>query len=278
MDAARYLSVEPRPFLRWAGSKRVLLRHLVDLLPTHYRTYREPFLGGASLFFLLRPERAHLSDTCRELIDTFVAVRDNPAAVLKHLGKWPKPDRRVYYEILSRRSTGRFARAAEFIYLNKSCWNGLYRVNSNGEFNVPYGAPKTDFILSVSNLLACSHALRTSDVTITSQDFEDALIEAEEGDLVFLDPPYITSHNNNGFIDYNEKLFSWADQERLARVARSLADRGAYVLVANAFHRDVLELFPGFAIRELNRSSTLAAKSRFRGQVTEAVLWRAPRS
>lgn len=270
--AARALSATPRPFLRWAGSKRALLPHIVEALPSSYGVYHEPFLGSGSLFFLLRPHRASLSDSCTDLIQTFDAVRDNAEAVLRYLRPL-KPDREVFYAIRSKRSTARFKGAAEFIYLNKTCWNGLYRVNSRGEFNVPYGLPKTDHVVDEANLRACSVALAHEEVRLQSGDFEAVLTEVERGDLVFLDPPYVTRHNNNGFIDYNEQLFSWADQVRLARCAHELADRGAHVLVANAFHNDVIDLYKGFNLLPISRASTLASNAAKRSRVTEALLW-----
>lgn len=269
------LSGTPRPFLRWVGSKRALLPHIVEAIPPRYRAYHEPFLGSGSLFFLLRPRRAFLSDSCAELTQTFDAVRDNVEAVLRYLRPL-KPDRDLFYAIRSRRSAGRFKRAAEFIYLNKTCWNGLYRVNSRGEFNVPYGLPKTDYIVDEANLRACSSALARDGIRLQSGDFEAALSKVEWGDLVFLDPPYVTRHNENGFIDYNEQLFSWADQLRLARAAHELADRGAHVLVTNAFHSDVIDLYGDFNLIAIDRASTLASNARKRSRVSEALFWLHP--
>ena len=244
----------------------------MEVLPRSYRNYYEPFLGSGSLFFLLRPRRAFLSDSCAELVETFEAVRDDVSAVLRQLTPL-KPDRDLFYAIRSNRSEERFARAAEFVYLNKTCWNGLYRVNSRGEFNVPYGLPKTDHIVDEINLVACSSALGPKRVRLRCCDFEAALRNVREGDLVFLDPPYVTRHNNNGFIDYNEKLFSWTDQERLAQIARQLADNGAHVLVTNAFHRDVIDLYDGFNVASIDRASTLASNATKRSRVGEALLW-----
>jgi DNA adenine methylase len=270
--AALALSATPRSFLRWAGSKRALLPYIVKALPSSFQTYHEPFLGSGSLFFLLRPGSAFLSDSCPALIETFDAVRANVSAVLRYLRPL-KPDRDLFYEVRSSRSEGPFKRAAEFIYLNKTCWNGLYRVNSRGEFNVPYGLPKTDFVIDEENLRACSAALAGRHVRLRCADFETALHDVEPRDLVFLDPPYVTRHNNNGFIDYNEKLFSWPDQMRLARVARELADRGAHVLVTNAFHSDVIDLYEGFTVLPIDRASTLASSPAKRSRVSEALLW-----
>jgi DNA adenine methylase len=270
--AARPLSFQPRPFLRWAGSKRALLSHIVDVLPRRYATYREPFLGSGSLFFLLQPTRAVLSDSCLELIQTFNAVRDGAESILRHLAPL-KRDKEQYYAIRSNLSLDPLERAAQFIYLNKMCWNGLYRVNSRGQFNVPYGAPKTDFTVDAPNLLACSSALKGDSIQIICADFAAAIAEAREGDLVFLDPPYVTRHNNNGFIDYNETLFSWRDQIRLATQARRLAEVGANVIVTNALHCDVRDLYSDFKVRSIDRASTLASASTKRGRVQEAVYW-----
>jgi DNA adenine methylase len=272
--AERPLSALPRPFLRWAGSKRMLLSQLVAVLPAQYGTYREPFLGGGSLFFLLEPQFAVLSDSCEDLVATYEAIRENPSAVLRYLTPL-RPERDLFYQIRSNRSSARFKRAAEFIYLNKTCWNGLYRVNAQGEFNVPYGAPRTETVIDPVNLHSCAAVLSRPGVRLSSHDFEDALLDAEPGDLVFLDPPYVTRHNNNGFVDYNELIFSWHDQERVARAANRLAADGVHVLVTNAFHREVLDLYDGFHVIPIHRPSTIASSASRRGGVTEALLWRA---
>lgn len=271
--AGQYLSKSPRPFLRWAGSKRALLPELVGALPQHYRHYYEPFLGGGSLFFLLQPRWANLGDLCKDLVETYLAVRDKPSAVLRYLQPL-LPDREKYYAVRARRSQGPYKRAAEFIYLNKTCWNGLYRVNSQGMFNVPYGAPKTPNVVDAENLQACAEALASPGVSLTCSDFSETLDAVDKGDLVFLDPPYVTRHNNNGFIDYNERLFSWEDQERLADHARTAVRNGASVIVMNAYHQEVLDLYDGFRCREVRRSSTIASFSGARGSVGEAIIWK----
>jgi DNA adenine methylase len=270
--ASAPLSAVPRPFLRWAGSKRWLLKHLVPLLPPRFRTYREPFLGSGALFFLLSPTRAVLSDKCGDLIEAYGALRDGVSTIVRYL-KPLKPDRDLFYAIRKAPSRGRLKRVAEFLYLNKTCWNGLYRVNSKGRFNVPYGMPKTDFIMDFENLRACSLALRKRDVKLRSCDFEVALEDVAAGDLVYLDPPYVNRHNNNGFIDYNESLFSWEDQKRLAMRARELANAGVHVIVTNADNADVLELYHGFRSYTLTRSSTLASDAKCRVQVKETILY-----
>ncbi|WP_194943598.1 Dam family site-specific DNA-(adenine-N6)-methyltransferase [Brevundimonas sp. SPF441] len=264
------IKADARPFLRWAGSKQRLLGQILPFIPTTYGRYYEPFLGSGALFLALQPDRASLSDFSPEVVGVWKAVRDNAdylGAYLRPL----KPDKGIFYDIRANRATDYPERAAEFLYLNKTCWNGLYRVNKRGEFNVPYGAPQSDFIFDEGNLRACSTLLKRRGVTITRCDFGKTLSRPRAGDLVFLDPPYVTKHNLNGFRDYNEKLFSWSDQERLALTAKRLADRGVHVIISNADHADVVALYEGFRLVQLERPSTLASNASKRGRVTEAM-------
>jgi DNA adenine methylase len=269
--ARRSLSHMPRPFVRWAGSKRALLQHLIPHVPGTFGTYYEPFLGSGALFLLLQPKRARLSDTCRELISTWQAVALDAAAVADAAQSRPL-SKHYYYEVRANRSTDPISAAGEFLYLNRGCFNGLYRVNSRGEFNVPWGAPKTGFIIDGDNLRAVKQLLDSVDADISCTDFESSLSRAASGDLAYLDPPYVTKHNNNGFIDYNKKLFSWADQIRLAATAESLRSRGVHVLVSNANHPEIVVLYPNFKAISFERSSTLASAKSKRGRVSEVLL------
>lgn len=265
-------SAIPRPFLRWAGSKQALLQQIVPLLPKNYGRYYEPFLGSGALFFYLKPSRATLTDVSAELIGTWVGIRDHCKAIIDYLRPL-KPNKKKFYQIRENRSTETDQNAAEFIYLNRTCWNGLYRVNSAGKFNVPYGAPKTDFIFDEENFRACCRLLNRRGITIRCADFEDAAAKARCGDLVFFDPPYVTKHNFNGFRDWNERLFSWSDQVRLATVSKRLVRRGVRVVVSNAEHEDIAALYRGFAQASLRRASTLASDSSKRGPTTEALFY-----
>ncbi len=268
--AERNFSSCPRPFLRWAGSKRLLLRDLVPVLPDRFRGYREPFLGGGSLYFLLSPRVAVIGDQSAELIDTYQAVRDAPEEIIAGLAGMT-PNRETYYRIRSENPPGEVEKAVRFIYLNKTAWNGLYRVNGSGRFNVPYGRPKSPGIADATNLRACSKLLSQA-VELMPADFEQSVLDARQGDLVYLDPPYVTGHSNNGFIDYNERLFSWADQERLAKAAARAVRKGATVVVSNAFHQAVLDLYRGFHVIKVSRHSTLASNKAKRVLVDEALL------
>lgn len=264
-------SVSPRPFLRWAGSKRYLLGHIVEHLPSSFGTYFEPFLGAGSLYFLLQPSSAVLSDKCLPLVQTYEAIRDNARVVIRYMDEM-RPTKSAYYKVREEQPRSRFRRAANFIYLNYTCWNGLYRVNSSGKFNVPYGRPKSKNLADPSNLRGCASVLGKAGVMLRAGDFEESLEAVREGDLVYLDPPYVTKHNKNGFRDYNESLFHWSDQIRLARVAAALVKRGAHVLVSNARHADIESLYPGFESFVINRKSTLASNASFRGRAEEFLL------
>ena len=264
-------SARPRPFLRWAGSKRYLLRSIIEHLPRSYGTYFEPFLGAGSLYFLLQPSSAVLGDKCVPLIHTYEAVRDNVGAVIKYMSSL-SPTKSVYYEVRSEEPRSRFKRGANFIYLNYTCWNGLYRVNSSGKFNVPFGLPKTTNLADTGNLRCCAKVLSQPGTRLAMGDFQEVVAPARSGDLVYFDPPYVTRHNSNGFRDYNESLFHWADQVRLAHFAAELVARGVHVLVSNAMHAEIEALYPDFLPIVINRKSTLASNAKFRGRADELLL------
>lgn len=270
--AAAILSTCPRPFVRWVGSKQRLLSQITKYLPDGYRTYYEPFFGAGSLYFLLRPENAVVNDSCLPLVEMYRTISSNAKEVYHALQDMNILDRDFYYTLRATHPTDPIAAAARFIYLNRGSWNGLYRVNSKGEFNVPYGRPRSANIVDEDQLLSAARALSNSNTTILGGDFEMALTNAGSGDLVFLDPPYALSGSGRSFVDYNEKLFSWDDQVRLAERAHELRLRGATVIVTNAYNKDIRDLYPEFQAFDLVRRSTLASKSSQRKNVPERLL------
>jgi DNA adenine methylase len=266
------MSTRPsEPFLSWAGGKRRLLPTLLRHFPEFVGRYHEPFLGGGSLFFALRPGHAFLNDVDTALIETFSAVRDNVEGVINLLRHW-RYSKRDYYRIRDDyKPRSQTARAARFVYLNKTCWNGLYRVNLDGKFNVPFGRRKTTSFLNTDQLRLASSAL--SRAHLSQGDFENAtLSKARAGDFVYFDPPYVTTHNNNGFIEYNAKLFTWNDQLRLAALAHNLVTQGVTVAVTNAAHSPLRRLYPGFQKYLLRRHSTIAGGPAFRKPCEEILL------
>lgn len=256
------------PLLKWPGGKRLLLKHLLDLVPSNLGRYYEVFAGGAALFFSLRPDVALLSDTNRELTNCYIQVRDHPDEVIDNLGRY-KNTKDDYYSVRSNVPKDRAARAARLIYLVTLSFNGIYRENRDGDFNVPYGYKVDVNPCNPDRIYAASKALASAE--IVSQDFARAVSTAKEGDFVYLDPPYTVAHSNNGFVQYNARIFSWSDQRRLAKVARRLAARGCTVVVSNADHESIVKLYEGFAKKVVTRKSTIAASGTHRRQVTECI-------
>lgn len=261
----------PRPFVKWAGSKRLLLSEILPHMPTEFGTYYEPFLGGGSVFLALNPGTAVLSDACKPLIDTWIAVGKNPdgvfrAATARNLSE------AEYYEVRSSRPFGYLQRAGRFLYLNKGAFNGLYRENLRGDFNVPWGRPKSPFIVDRKNLRDVSARLSAPGVEVYCRDFQDSIDASEFGDLLFVDPPYVTGHNDNGFIEYNAKIFGWKDQQRLAAALLGAHERGVNIVATNADHPEIRKLYSFLAMRSFERSSTLAANVAKRGRVRELLM------
>jgi DNA adenine methylase len=196
-----------RPFLKWPGGKRWFVGRHDDVFPCEYRRYIEPFLGSGSVFFHLRPEHAILGDTNAELIAAYRGLRRGwrkAQALLREHQQ--RHDERHYYQIRARAPRCIIERAARLIYLNRACFNGIYRVNRKGEFNVPKGT-RDSILFDTDDFASAARLLRGAEIRVA--DFEELIDEAKRNDLVFADPPYTVRHNVNGFIKYNEDLFSW---------------------------------------------------------------------
>lgn len=259
------------PFLKWAGGKRWFVQRYATILPKKFNTYIEPFLGSGAVFFSLRPEKAILADINGELIETYRAIRDNWAMVFRELTKHHKHhSKEYYYKIRRSKPKSQCNRAARLIYLNRTCWNGLYRVNLKGEFNVPVGT-KTNVLLSTDDFSRVSQLLQNAQ--LFDDDFQTVIDKAEKGDLIFVDPPYTVKHNDNGFIKYNEQLFSWDCQVRLSQCLRRAKNRGANIVLTNANSNSVKKLYEGsFKILSVDRHSIIAADGDNRKRVSELII------
>jgi len=257
------------PFLRWAGGKQWLARIASNLIPTCTGAYYEPFLGAANIFLAIKPQFAVLADINEELITTYQAIKDDVETVIAELRCYHS-NKCAYMRARRNRPRVPARIAARFIYLNKTAWNGLYRLNPQGQFNVPYGGKRNLVICPEERLRAVAKALRS--ITLISGDFETATASARYNDLVYFDPPYITSHANNGFVSYNAHLFDWDDQCRLAKHARTLVTRGAHVIMSNADHQPLLKLFQGFYYYRIERNSLIGGWKGTRGRRVEALV------
>lgn len=257
------------PLLKWAGGKRWLVKQGVPK-PETFRRLVEPFVGSAAVFFSLKPERAVLADLNDELVNLYKVIRDTPSEFEELLREHQeKHSSSYYYNIRGSEHSDKVARAARVLYLNRTCWNGLYRVNQKGKFNVPIGT-KSAVIMEGENFSAYSKLLQETE--ILCQDFETTIDRCGEGDFLFVDPPYTVKHNMNGFVKYNEKIFSWDDQVRLADALRRAGGRGAHIVVTNADHESVITLYEeSFDYSSIGRHSVLAGSSAHRGKTTEAI-------
>lgn len=263
----------PKPFLRWAGGKKWFSKHLQNLLPSKVVNYHEIFLGSGSVFFNLPNDyytSARLSDTNRDLINAFQQVKSNCAEVISILKSFQNTEK-FYYSLRDKYDEKSKAfNAARLIFLNKTGFNGIYRVNSDGRFNVPYGFRKSVDFVDEQNLIQVRKRLKN--VTLKTLDFEHALENIQDGDLVFIDPPYTVAHENNGFIAYNQKLFSIDDQVRLAKATEKIHEKGAYFILTNAAHKSIKSIYENCGLRiEVTRMSLIGGSGAKRELITEYI-------
>ena len=265
-------SIKIKPFLKWAGGKRWLVDNFSNIFHNNFNSYIEPFLGSGAVFFHLKPEKAILSDSNHDLIQTYESIKCEPNKVWKKLLEHSRKHTvEYYYKVRSSSPRMSAAKAAKFIYLNRTCFNGLYRVNLKGEFNVPKGSRKTvvfpdDDFGKNSKLL--------NQAALCANDFETVINKANDGDFIYVDPPYTVKHNKNNFIKYNEKIFSWKDQIRLSKVLKTAAERGAFILISNANHESIKQLYSDslWHKKDVTRHSIIASKSKYRKKTSEILV------
>jgi DNA adenine methylase len=272
-------SPEPRarPFLKWAGGKTKLLETLTGLLPASISTYYEPFLGGGALFFhlfgLRRFKMAVLGDSNPELINCYEVIRDETDALIEQLGTLPVEEA-FFYDLRSTQTAELSAvpRAARTIYLNRTCFNGLFRLNKKGQFNTPWGKYTNPRIVDPDNLRACSIALGRASTTLAAGDFTRLVQPAQAGDVVYFDPPYVPLTATANFKSYTQEGFTLDDQKRLAQCFKDLASRGVHVIASNADVPVVRELYDGFDTHTVPVPRRINSKGDSRGPVNEVIV------
>lgn len=260
-----------KPFLRWAGGKRWLLKGLDKYLPQDgFDQYHEPFIGGGAVFFhLLSDKNSFISDLNCELIEVYNSLQNEVEEVITELLKF-KNTKEDYYKIRKSNYRSSYKRAARFIYLNQTSFNGIYRVNLKGEYNVPYGY-RDNFKFDIDNIRSVSQALKQTEINVN--DFGSVTENVRPNDLVFIDPPYTVAHNNNGFIQYNQKIFSLEDQYRLSNTINEIKEIGAYYILTNAAHTKIKEIFNNDdKLFEVKRSSIIGGKNAKRGKFSELII------
>lgn len=265
-----------RPLIKWVGGKTQLLPEILKRIPAKFNTYYEPFIGGGAVFFALAAEgrfkEAVISDVNPELVALYRGVRDDVEGVIGLLQACPySKEKFLELRAIDTEGLSDIVRAARFIYLNKTCFNGLWRVNKAGRFNVPFGKfAKPPTICDETNLRACAKALKN--VTITLGDYREVSSNAEEGDVVYFDPPYIPLNATSSFTSYAADGFGMMDQCTLANHFHALRDRGVLTLLSNSDCPASRELYHDFVIHTVSARRNINSKASGRGAITEVLV------
>jgi DNA adenine methylase len=260
-----------KPFLKWAGGKTRLLPALRRYIPPAFGTYFEPFLGGGALFFDVAPDSAVLGDSNPELIGCYQVVTDYPDLLINELAKFIVSESE-YYRVRAQmpEDLSPVQRAARFIYLNKTCYNGLYRVNKKGNFNTPFGKYTKANFVDQENLLSASNLLKSA--SLIRGDYSAVVQNARRGDFVYFDPPYLPVSKFSDFKRYTKEFFYEEDHEKLAQTFATLADKGCHVLLSNSFHEKIADMYSRFHQEKVLVPRFVNCKGEGRGYVTELLI------
>ena len=272
--------LKAKPFVKWAGGKRQIIDELKKYIPDEFNTYYEPFIGGGALLFELAPKKAVINDSNAELMNVYQVLCDDlkfkkMCRVLNNYEANHSED--FFYEIRNKDKNKNtfnrlsdYTRAARTIYLNKACFNGLYRVNSKNEFNVPFGKKSKVNTYDGNNLITVSNYLTMNDIKILNKDFEEVLKDAKKGDFVYFDPPY--DSDNNIFTSYTEEGFGKEEQRRLAKVFKELDQKGVYVMLSNHNTTLINELYKDYHIHVIEAKRNINSNGKKRGKVEEVII------
>jgi DNA adenine methylase len=267
-----------KPIIKWVGGKRQLLNELKRIMPKKYNRYFEPFIGGGALFFELEPKGAFINDYNSELINLYTVIRNNPNKLIDNVCKH-KNESNYYYNI---RALDRDAKAynklsdiekaSRFIYLNKTGFNGLYRVNSKGQFNVPFGRYEHPNYYDLKNIEECSNILQYTE--ISNDDFEIIRNKVQKEDFVYLDPPYVPLNATSSFTGYTDKGFDEHMQLRLRKLCDHIDSVGAFFMLSNSYTNYILELYDveGYTVHTVKASRNINSKASGRGKIKEVVI------
>lgn len=269
--------------LKWVGGKRRIANEIVSFFPETYNSYFEPFLGGASVFLEASPKKAILSDLNESLINFYEVLRDKPTELIHNAEAYEREfnslvsqtsKKGFYYQIRSEFNQERnimgVQNATRFLFLNKTAFNGLFRENSKGEFNVPFNNKEKLKLFDLDNLLRNSRSF--SGAKLSSSTFANAIKPAKAGDLVYFDPPYIPLSTTAAFTDYTKSSFGPEEQKQLRDTAAKLVSRGVTVLLSNSYSPEVKNLYRDFELRELRINRLVAASSASRGSISEYLI------
>ena len=263
------------PIVKWVGGKRQLMFELLKNMPANYNRYFEPFIGGGALFFELQPENAYISDMNEELIHLYSVVRDDVDGLIEDLEKH-EVSKEYFLNIRNIDRTEMFSklsnieRASRFIYLNRTCFNGLYRVNSQGQFNVPFGNYSNPRIIDENNLKNCSELLKNTEIKVA--DFSEILTKVQKGDFVYFDPPYVPLNDTSSFTSYTKAGFDIDMQFKLRDVCDELDSMGVKFMLSNSDTKLVNELYSNYEIKKVFATRAVNANADGRGKITEVLV------
>lgn len=269
--------MNPQPILKWAGGKRQLLPYIRTHYPKEFNTYFEPFLGAGAVLLDLQPKVAIVNDINEELINLYETVKNNAEELIDILLKYEN-DKEFFYKIrdLDRLPIYKYfnpiIRASRLLYLNKTCYNGLYRVNKNGYFNVPYGGYKNPNIVNKEAILSLHTFLKGSDIKLLNTDFNIALDIASTGDFVYLDPPYDPVNKSSSFTSYSNNGFTKEDQVKLYETFCKLHQKGCKVLLSNSATEFITNLYKDFEIHYVEANRNINSKGESRGKIKEVLV------
>jgi len=281
-DFIKEKKLETKPFVKWAGGKTQLLAQIISLIPEHFNDYYEPFIGGGALLFKLKPKHPHINDLNNELLAAYKCFTNKESYedlikkideyVLNHNEENYLKVRELDHDDNWVKNSNIADKASRLIYLNKSCFNGLYRVNSKGYFNVPSGKKKTVNAYSKENFDNIFSYFKEVNPIITSGDFEEAVKDAKKGDFIYFDPPYDSFEDKESFNSYDKEGFSKEDQKRLCKTFKLLAKKGAYVMLSNHATDFIKELYKDFNIHVVEAKRMINANANGRGNVREVII------
>ncbi len=269
------------PILKWVGGKRQLLDEIIPNINTNCSTYIEPFLGGGAVLFALQPNKAIVNDYNSELINVYTVVRDYPEELIKKLEEHKEKNTEDYfYEIRGLDRTEEFAqlsdvdKAARIIYLNKTCFNGLYRVNSAGQFNSPYGKYKNPNIVNATTIKAMSKYFNKADIEFLNGDYKEVMRRAKKGAFVYLDPPYMPISSSSSFTGYTENGFGYEQQVELKKECDKLKEKGISFLLSNSDCAEIRELYKDdeYEIRTVQAKRNINSNAKKRGEINEVLI------
>lgn len=265
------------PILKWVGGKRQLLPEIIELLPDKITTYYEPFLGGGALLFHLQPKKAFVNDINPELINLYTIIKESPKELIEDLKKHVN-ESEYFYEVRGLDRTEKYMmmsnveKASRILYLNKTCYNGLFRVNSMGEFNTPFGRYKNPKIVEEITINAVSHYFNNSDIRITSCDYKEALKGIRKGSFVYFDPPYDPISDSSSFTGYAKGGFGKEEQIRLKEFCDTLTQKGVKFLLSNSATPFIKELYKDYQINFVRAKRNINSKKELRGEVEEVLI------